>query len=322
MHTSTSMLDAATFPFFGVAIALIVCTAAFENYIRWRQYCRQLQAQRPAQLTDAIVSHEKFIAAQAYTRDKLSVAFVKDAWDNAITLLALSFNILPAVWAWSSYAVAAVGLDADSETHRSIVFVFATAGASLVLDLPFSLYARAHLDLSRSISHSLLRSHTGSCPQSRASFFSFGFSALSPRYSTFVVEQRHGFNKQTMSLFFTDLVKSIAFGVALGAPILAAFLHIVKWGGQHFYLYAVGFQIAVQLFVMILYPSVIQPCFNKVEPLRDGALKSRIEALAARLNYPLKKLYEIDGSKRSSHSNAYQVRAGQPSSTVVVCTQV
>jgi STE24 endopeptidase len=57
--------------------------------------------------------------------------------------------------------------------------------------------------------------------------------------------------------------------------------------------------------MVILYPSVIQPLFNKLSPLPDGELRNRIENLAAKLKFPLKHLYEIDGSKRSSHSNAY-----------------
>jgi STE24 endopeptidase len=103
-----------------------------------------------------------------------------------------------------------------------------------------------------------------------------------------------------------DFVKSLGLNLIIGAPLLIAFLHIVKWGGQHFYLYVVAFQVIVQIVMIWLYPTFIQPCFNKVEPLREGDLKTKIEALAVRLNYPLKKLFEIDGSKRSSHSNAYQ----------------
>jgi len=64
-------------------------------------------------------------------------------------------------------------------------------------------------------------------------------------------------------------------------------------------------RIIFQLSMVILYPTVIQPLFNKLSPLPDGDLRTRIEALAGKLKFPLKHLYEIDGSKRSSHSNAY-----------------
>ena len=66
-----------------------------------------------------------------------------------------------------------------------------------------------------------------------------------------------------------------------------------------------GYRIIFQLTMVVLYPTVIQPLFNKLSALPDGELRSRIEALAGKLKFPLKHLYEIDGSKRSSHSNAY-----------------
>ena len=71
------------------------------------------------------------------------------------------------------------------------------------------------------------------------------------------------------------------------------------------FLLALHGRITFQMTMVILYPTVIQPLFNKLSPLPEGELKSRIEALAAKLQFPLKHLYEIDGSKRSSHSNAY-----------------
>ena len=64
-------------------------------------------------------------------------------------------------------------------------------------------------------------------------------------------------------------------------------------------------RLVFQLSMVILYPTVIQPLFNKLSPLPQGELRTRIEALASKLKFPLKHLYEIDGSKRSSHSNAY-----------------
>ncbi|KAG0222372.1 CAAX prenyl protease 1 [Actinomortierella wolfii] len=124
-------------------------------------------------------------------------------------------------------------------------------------------------------------------------------------YSTFVVEERHGFNKQTLSLFFTDLLKGYLIGGAIGMPFLAAFLKIIKISGPNFYFYVWVFMVAFQLIMISIYPTVIQPLFNKVEPLPDGELRTMIEALASRISFPLTKLFVIDGSKRSGHSNAY-----------------
>jgi STE24 endopeptidase len=124
-------------------------------------------------------------------------------------------------------------------------------------------------------------------------------------YSTFVLEEKHGFNKTTPHLFAVDFVKGIVVAMALGSPFLAAFLSIFKWAGDHFVPWLMAFMIVFQLIMVIVYPTIIQPLFNKLSPLSDGDLRTRIESLATKLKFPLKRLYEIDGSKRSSHSNAY-----------------
>ncbi|KAI0821770.1 peptidase family M48-domain-containing protein [Trametes gibbosa] len=124
-------------------------------------------------------------------------------------------------------------------------------------------------------------------------------------YQTFVLEEKHGFNKMTPGLFFTDMIKSWAIGFAIGAPFLAGFLSVFKWAGKRFVPWLMAFLLIFQLSMVVLYPTVIQPLFNKLSPLPAGELRTRIEELAVKLKFPLKHLYEIDGSKRSSHSNAY-----------------
>eukprot|EP00455_Lapot_gusevi_P044129 TRINITY_DN5463_c0_g2_i4.p1 TRINITY_DN5463_c0_g2~~TRINITY_DN5463_c0_g2_i4.p1 ORF type:complete len:264 (-),score=89.89 TRINITY_DN5463_c0_g2_i4:37-828(-) len=86
---------------------------------------------------------------------------------------------------------------------------------------------------------------------------------------------------------------------------MAGFIYIVKWGGEHFYIFVWLFLLVVQFAAMWIYPTLIQPCFNTVKPIEDGPLRQQIELLAQSVQYPLKKLFEIDGSTRSSHSNAY-----------------
>ncbi|KAF9652547.1 hypothetical protein BDM02DRAFT_3153675 [Thelephora ganbajun] len=124
-------------------------------------------------------------------------------------------------------------------------------------------------------------------------------------YQTFVLEEKHGFNKTTPRLFVTDTVKGWLVGFALGAPFLAAFLKIFKWAGDSFIPFLMAFLLSFQILMVLIYPTVIQPLFNRLTPLPKGNLRERIENLASQLNFPLKYLYEIDGSKRSSHSNAY-----------------
>ncbi|PWZ01711.1 hypothetical protein BCV70DRAFT_199146 [Testicularia cyperi] len=124
-------------------------------------------------------------------------------------------------------------------------------------------------------------------------------------YRNFVIEERHGFNKMTIRTFVTDTIKEWALGFVIGVPLISALLFIIRWAGSSFVAYVVLFLFSFQIVAMVLYPTVIQPLFNKLTPLPDGALRDRVVALASTLKFPLSKLYVIDGSKRSSHSNAY-----------------
>lgn len=124
-------------------------------------------------------------------------------------------------------------------------------------------------------------------------------------YSTFVLEERFGFNKQTKKIFFTDILKGQALSFIIGTPVMLGFVKIVEYFGDSFFAYLWAFFFALQIFMMTIAPVVIMPLFNKFTPLEDGSLKTKIEALAKSLNFPLSKLFVIDGSKRSSHSNAF-----------------
>ncbi|KAJ7302328.1 peptidase family M48-domain-containing protein [Mycena olivaceomarginata] len=124
-------------------------------------------------------------------------------------------------------------------------------------------------------------------------------------YSTFVLEEKYGFNKTSPGLFVADLLKGWAIGGVLITPFLWAFLRIFNWAGDRFVPWLMAFVLAFQMIMVIVYPMVIQPLFNKLSPLAAGELRTRIESLAGKLKFPLTHLYEIDGSKRSSHSNAY-----------------
>lgn len=124
-------------------------------------------------------------------------------------------------------------------------------------------------------------------------------------YYHFVLEEKYGFNKQTLSLFVTDLLKGQALSLAFGIPLGAAFLKIVQKTGDSFFFYLWAFTLVVQLGAITIYPILIVPLFNKLTPLEPGELKERVEGLAQRLKFPLGELQVIDGSKRSAHSNAY-----------------
>eukprot|EP00533_Pseudo-nitzschia_delicatissima_P002388 CAMPEP_0116102462 /NCGR_PEP_ID=MMETSP0327-20121206/13362_1 /TAXON_ID=44447 /ORGANISM="Pseudo-nitzschia delicatissima, Strain B596" /LENGTH=494 /DNA_ID=CAMNT_0003594503 /DNA_START=51 /DNA_END=1535 /DNA_ORIENTATION=+ len=129
-------------------------------------------------------------------------------------------------------------------------------------------------------------------------------------YKTFNIEKKHGFNKQTYGLFFSDKLKSFGLSCVIGGPFIALMLKIIKMGGESFYIYLWAFTFCFSVFMMTIVPVVIMPLFNTYEPLKDGALKTSIFELAGQLNYPLKNLFVMDGSKRSSHSNAFMFGFG------------
>ncbi|KAI0232186.1 CAAX prenyl protease [Lamellibrachia satsuma] len=124
-------------------------------------------------------------------------------------------------------------------------------------------------------------------------------------YSTFVIEERHGFNKQTLGFFFKDKVKKLAVALAIALPVVALLIYIIKIGGDHFYIYAWLFMFVISLLLMTVYADYIAPLFDRFTPLPDGVLKTSIEKLSASIDFPLTKIFVVDGSKRSSHSNAY-----------------
>lgn len=129
-------------------------------------------------------------------------------------------------------------------------------------------------------------------------------------YSTFQIERKHGFNKQTVGLFVTDKIKSLLLTMLIGGPFVSLLLYIIQKGGPYFYIYVWAFMFVFSVFMMTIVPVFIMPLFNKYEPLPDGELKKQIFELAATLNYPLTKLFVMDGSKRSSHSNAFMFGFG------------
>lgn len=124
-------------------------------------------------------------------------------------------------------------------------------------------------------------------------------------YSQFVIEARHGFNRMTLGLFFSDLLKQSLLGIVIGAPVIAAVLWLMGAMGQYWWLYVWLFWSGFNLLIMFVYPTWIAPLFNKFSPLEDGEMKARIEALLTRCGFRSSGLFVMDGSKRSSHGNAY-----------------
>jgi len=124
-------------------------------------------------------------------------------------------------------------------------------------------------------------------------------------YRTFSIEARFGFNKMTPGMWASDLIKQGAVAAAFGLPLILAVLWLMQTMGTYWWFYVWLVWIGFSIFVLAVYPAFIAPLFNKFSPMQDGSLKSRIEQLLAKCGFRSSGLYVMDGSKRSSHGNAY-----------------
>ncbi|MFO1314598.1 MAG: M48 family metallopeptidase [Burkholderiales bacterium] len=124
-------------------------------------------------------------------------------------------------------------------------------------------------------------------------------------YHTFRIEERFGFNRMTVRLWLTDLAKGLAVATALGLPLLVLVLWLMRAAGTFWWLWAWGAWMAFQVLILVLYPTLIAPLFNKFTPMGESAARARVEGLLARCGFRNAGLFVMDGSKRSGHGNAY-----------------
>lgn len=121
----------------------------------------------------------------------------------------------------------------------------------------------------------------------------------------FRLEARFGFNRMTWRLWLTDLIKSTLIGAAIGLPLLAAVLALMDRAGSLWWLWAWALWVAFNVTILLVYPIWIAPLFNRFEPLAEGPVRTRVEALLARCGFASNGLFVMDGSRRSAHGNAY-----------------
>jgi STE24 endopeptidase len=208
----------------------------------------------------------KFTSAQSYGLDKVHFSLLSSTYSTIEGIVFVLLGFMPYIWD-TSYYIIKTYFHSTNESDNEIKISLLFLGLTTIIGLVTSLPFEL--------------------------------------YSTFRIEKQHGFNKTTLSLFISDKLKGIGLTIVLGGPFVSLLLSIIKWGGSHFYMYVWGFTFTFSLFMMTLYPVVIMPLFNTYEALPDGELKTRIYGLAGQLHFPLTKLFVMDGSKRSSHSNAF-----------------
>ena len=124
-------------------------------------------------------------------------------------------------------------------------------------------------------------------------------------YAIFVIEERFGFNRTTRGTFVLDLLKGLAVGAVIGLPLMAGFLALFTYAGRFAWIYAWAAVVAFSFLMQFVAPALIMPLFNKFTPLEDGELKDAILGYARKVDFPLKGLFSIDASRRSSKGNAF-----------------
>jgi STE24 endopeptidase len=139
-------------------------------------------------------------------------------------------------------------------------------------------------------------------------------------YATFVLEERFGFNKTSLKLYLADKLKGLLIGFVIGVPFLFGVLTLMEESGRTWWIWAFLFILGFELLMVIVYPTLIAPLFNKFEPLPEGEMRERILALAEKAGFKTKGIHTMDGSRRSAHSNAYFTGLGKAKRIVLFDT--
>ncbi|MBU1341225.1 MAG: M48 family metallopeptidase, partial [Proteobacteria bacterium] len=148
------------------------------------------------------------------------------------------------------------------------------------------------------------------------------FSLPFSMYSTFVIEEKFGFNKTTPMIFFSDLIKSIVLSVVLGGILLSLVLGFLEFGGRFAWVMCWASSTVFLLAVQYIVPTWILPLFNTFSPLEEGSLKNAIVTYAKSINFSLSNIFVMDGSKRSSKSNAFFTGFGKTKRIILFDTLI
>jgi len=141
-------------------------------------------------------------------------------------------------------------------------------------------------------------------------------------YSTFVIEEKYGFNKTTLKTFITDKLKGYLLAAIVGGSLLSALIYLIQTIGPNFWIWFSVLTAIFVLFINMFYTSLILPLFNKLTVLPDGELKTAIENFSKRVNFPLDSIFIIDGSKRSKKANAFFSGIGKKKKIVLYDTLI
>lgn len=141
-------------------------------------------------------------------------------------------------------------------------------------------------------------------------------------YGTFILEEKYGFNKTTISTFFTDKIKGYVLGAIIGGALLSLLIYLINRIGPNFWMWFGLIASLFLLFVNMFYTTLLLPLFNKLTPLEDGPLKSAIHHFAEKVKFPVDNIYVMDGSKRSAKANAFFSGIGKKKKIVLYDTLI
>ncbi|XBW35246.1 hypothetical protein QEN19_000810 [Hanseniaspora menglaensis] len=255
-------------PYKKLIIGFTLCNFLFERYVSFRQYkLLKKKDKKLPKVLEGKIDSKKFEESDAYGLAKSKFEMFSSTFGVIVSIASLL--IQPAVWNYSIFygdKILSLALRRNFKMN-----MIASNIAFFVL--------------------STLISNITSAPLSY--------------YQHFVLEERFGFNKMTKKLFFTDLIKTNFLIFVLASPIIYLLGWILKKCTDNFIFYIWLFVLFLQITMFLLNDLVIQPMFNKFTPLDNEELKSKIDALAKECGFPLSEIFMVDGSKRSSHSNAY-----------------
>lgn len=240
----------------------------WETYLDYRQYQVYKTTQKVPEILKDQIDDETFKKSKLYSIDKAKFGFISSLYSQIQFTLTLCLYLMPYFWDLS---------------HKIMTEIFGSHGKN-------------HIEWE--VFQSLVFLFTTSVA---STFINLPLSI----YNTFVIEERHGFNKQTARFYAWDKTKKFFVSYIISAPVVAAAIYIVRYGGDYFFLYLWLFCFVVVL-LLTFFIGEIMAIFDKFTPLPPSSLRNRIEKLAQELNFPLANIFVVEGSKRSSHSNAYQ----------------
>ncbi|KAH7816052.1 putative Metalloprotease [Monocercomonoides exilis] len=251
-------------------VSLCFVLMFFESLFSIYLEYRRIRKQRDARIPKyfaQVLSQEEYDKSRAYITVRAKLSILKEILSAVELFVVVYFKLYVIMWNLSERIAFSFGFNKDSEILISIIFMILTELLSNVISIPVSYF------------------------------------------ETFNIEAKFNFNKQTRKMFFVDLIKMQLVSIVTDIPIFAFILWVFKHrpGGDKYWLIAYIVFMIFFILMQSVYQKVIMPMFNKFTPLTDEEIAPAIKEFCERCNFAVKDVFEIDGSRRSSKSNAFFV---------------